>query len=903
MTTRGQINSNFYQIVDVDGNGNPTGVKANLVEAAGNLNTVQFNNANYLGGDANFAFYPANATLVIENIEANTVNANVQIGNIANANYANYANIAFSVDIANVNGIGNVATINLNGNIDEYLTGQGTWSGVSNVNFANTANVAYSVDVGNVVGIGNIATTNYNGNTSEVLTGGGTFVPFPSITSANYANFAGEVVNSSQPNITSVGTLSNLTVNGNITANYFIGDGSQLTNIVANVANTVSLGAQPNITSVGNLIGLVVTGNIAATSFSGDGSGLGNITAGNINGTVPSAYNANDSVYANYANFAGNVVNAIQSNITSVGTLGNLNVSGNVTASNFIGNVTLANVANTISISANATTIANLYPIFVSNVGNQAAYLDNGNLSPLIYNPGEGNLFALRFVSLANNTSAPFTVNSTTRVANLNVERAGNADVANSVAGANVSGQVANALVAGTVYANAQPNITSVGNLVSLNVTGNLSSGNATLGNLAVANFFSGDGGLLSNIQSANVIGSLPVRFEVKNTSGGTLTKGTPVYVTGTVGATTVVEVAASRADTAGTMGTVGLLESTLNNNDSGYALSVGTLTSIDTSTYSVGQQLYVGATGGITNTRPTGANIVQPIGTAARINASTGSIEVNIWDIYDLPNLNDGNIWVGNTGNGYPTQVVLSTANVGNANFASYANIVTGANQSNITSVGTLSTLNVTGNISSGANVTAAFFIGNGSQLTGISGGGGGSNISNGTSNVSIAVANGNVTFGVNGISNVLTVSDNTLTVIANGNITLSGTGSQISGANLISATNGNIGNLQLKIYEETLPNAANTSTSISPDVSTGSIFRYTANANFTMNTLTNAVAGTSATIIITQDATGNRILTSNMKYAGGGKILSTTANTTDIISVFYDGTTYYATLSKGYS
>ena len=41
------------------------------------------------------------------------------------------------------------------------------------------------------------------------------------------------------------------------------------------------------------------------------------------------------------------------------------------------------------------------------------------------------------------------------------------------------------------------------------NVTGNLNSGNANLGNLAVANYFSGDGGYLSNIQGGNVAGAV----------------------------------------------------------------------------------------------------------------------------------------------------------------------------------------------------------------------------------------------------------------------------------------------------------------------------------------------------------------------------------------------------------
>lgn len=61
----------------------------------------------------------------------------------------------------------------------------------------------------------------------------------------------------------------------------------------------------------------------------------------------------------------------------------------------------------------------------------------------------------------------------------------GFAAVANSVAGANVSGQVGNALVAGTVYTNAQPNITSVGTLTGLSSAGTVNftaAGNVSLG-------------------------------------------------------------------------------------------------------------------------------------------------------------------------------------------------------------------------------------------------------------------------------------------------------------------------------------------------------------------------------------------------------------------------------------
>ena len=71
---------------------------------------------------------------------------------------------------------------------------------------------------------------------------------------------------------------------------------------------------------------------------------------------------------------------------------------------------------------------------------------------------------------------------------------AGNGNGLSNITGANVSGQVANALVADTVYTNAQPNITSVGTLTSLNVTGNVTAGNIST---------SGSGG---NITCPNLI-------------------------------------------------------------------------------------------------------------------------------------------------------------------------------------------------------------------------------------------------------------------------------------------------------------------------------------------------------------------------------------------------------------
>jgi hypothetical protein len=54
----------------------------------------------------------------------------------------------------------------------------------------------------------------------------------------------------------------------------------------------------------------------------------------------------------------------------------------------------------------------------------------------------------------------------------------GNGSLLTDIAGANISGYVANATVANTVRTNAQPNITSVGTLSNLTVSGDIATAN-----------------------------------------------------------------------------------------------------------------------------------------------------------------------------------------------------------------------------------------------------------------------------------------------------------------------------------------------------------------------------------------------------------------------------------------
>ena len=77
-------------------------------------------------------------------------------------------------------------------------------------------------------------------------------------------------------------------------------------------------------------------------------------------------------------------------------------------------------------------------------------------------------------------------------------------------------------------------------------------------------------------------------------------------------------------------------------------------------------------------------------------------------------------------------------------------------------------SNISATGNITSSSNIAGQYFVGNGSQLTGIVTSGG-SLIDNGTSNVKIPSANANVTVSVNNTANVAVFSTTQLSVAGN--------------------------------------------------------------------------------------------------------------------------------------
>lgn len=105
-------------------------------------------------------------------------------------------------------------------------------------------------------------------------------------------------------------------------------------------------------------------------------------------------------------------------------------------------------------------------------------------------------------------------------------------------------------------------------------------------------------------------------------------------------------------------------------------------------------------------------------------------------------------------------------------------------------------------------------------------------------------------------------------------------------------------------KDIREAVYSIGNSGTStLTPNAANGTVQTITATGNFTLSAFTSPITGQTVTFIITQDGTGSRTLTSTMKFAGGSKTLSTAAGSIDILTVSYIGTTYYASLAKGFA
>ena len=92
--------------------------------------------------------------------------------------------------------------------------------------------------------------------------------------------------------------------------------------------------------------------------------------------------------------------------------------------------------------------------------------------------------------------------------------------------------------------------------------------------------------------------------------------------------------------------------------------------------------------------------------------------------------------------------------------------------------------------------------------------------------------------------------------------------------------------------VFDASAPVALTDATTIAVDLATGQNFTVTLAGNRTLGAPTNAKAGQSGVITITQDATGSRTLAyaSAYKKPGGTLTLTTTANAVDVLSYYVE-------------
>jgi len=263
-----------------------------------------------------------------------------------------------------------------------------------------------------------------------------------------------DLSNSGISNSGNIAVSGIVSATGNITGDYILGNGSQLSGIITSVANINSGTSNVTVVSSGGnvTVGVGGTGNVAvfATTgvfVTGVVSATGNITGGNLSGT----------------NIVGTITTAAQTNITSVGTLGSLSVTGNVAA----GNVSGTNLTGTLTTAAQTN---------ITSVGTLSSLSVTGNIT-------SGN------ISATNHTGTTVSVTGTVTAGTFS-------GAGTSLTGTASSLTVGTATVAGTVTTAAQPNITSVGTLTSLNSGAISSSGTVTAANLNTGGAVSATGAI-----------------------------------------------------------------------------------------------------------------------------------------------------------------------------------------------------------------------------------------------------------------------------------------------------------------------------------------------------------------------------------------------------------------------
>jgi len=265
----------------------------------------------------------------------------------------------------------------------------------------------------------------------------------------------------------------------------------------------------------------------------------------------------------------------------------------------------------------------------------------------------------------------------------------------------------------------------------SLVVTGSsVLSGSVTLNDITYPTT-DGDNGDIIYTNGAGVLtfDKTKVCAPVKNVSGGTLYKGTPVHASSSIGNAN--EVIAASASVASTMPATFVLAQDLADEEEGLGIVTGFLNGVDTSAFEEGQVVYVGENGGYTNVKPSGSNLIQNLGIITKVAVNGSGYIYGAGRSNDTPNLLHNQIFFG-SGSDQQYQIHISGAldstvinnitasgnisasgniyaNTGSFEYV-YSNIYEGSGSGTV--------VNIEGDVSASGYISASYFVGDGSQL-----------------------------------------------------------------------------------------------------------------------------------------------------------------------------------------
>lgn len=368
----------------------------------GNVYEVQYNTGIYLGGNSSFTFDPVSSTLDVTNI--NVIDANI-------------SNIVINTS----SDLGDVANVRITGGSAGYRlqtdgTGNLTWQAPTGGGNANVAGSNTQIQYNNNTNLGASANLTFDA-TTNILTVTNITANGAGLTSLTGANVTGTVANASYSATSGSATTA----------------GSAVTAATANIANTASYANIAN-----SVAGANVSGNVlgATTAYGLDSTLANTHIAGGTNTQVLSTDGAGNLSWTtvaigtpNYANYAGQIVDSAQPNITSTGTLVDLTVGGNVILQRTFEKVTPNATGSTGTVQFDVITqsvllkTANATANFTLNVrGNSTVTLDtllptNDALTIAYINPVGATAYYANVIQIDSTTVTPSYVGGITPAA------------------------------------------------------------------------------------------------------------------------------------------------------------------------------------------------------------------------------------------------------------------------------------------------------------------------------------------------------------------------------------------------------------------------------------------------------------------------------------------------------